>query len=143
MVRRSTWSICVGAMLCGRASAQGPAKSLRFASPKPAFYATVGTHLERGEHGDCSCPERGVAVDPRDVTMLEVLTVIEGLTRLRFTYNPSISPINAVSLYRRGITVNAALTQDLRDASVNVAIVLYGIASLCARNGSEDSLNAG
>jgi TonB-linked SusC/RagA family outer membrane protein len=135
MVRGAVCGISVGVILCSSgAGAQGP-QPLRLASREPAFYAIVGTHIERAEAGSFAALRARLVLRLRNATIPEALTAIEEQTSLRFAYKPSILPSGTtVSLDAGDITVAAALTQILLDADVDVEIAPYGQATLVARN---------
>jgi TonB-linked SusC/RagA family outer membrane protein len=135
MMRGVVCGISVGIILCGSAGAQGPDKPLQLASREPAFYAIVGTHIERAEAGSFSALRARLVLRLHDATIPEALTAIQEQTALRFTYKPSILPAGAtVRLDAADITVAAALTQILLDADVDVEIAPYGQATLVARH---------
>ena len=126
--------ISVGVILCSGAGAQGP-QPLQLASREPAFYAIVGTHIERAEAGSFSALRARLVLRLHNATIPEALTAVEEQTSLRFTYKPSILPSGTtVSLDAGDITVAAALTQILLDADVDVEIGPYGQATLVARH---------
>src|ERR1700722_11923082 len=136
MMRGAICGISVGVILCSGAGAQGP-QPLQLASREPAFYAIVGTHIERAEAGSFAALRERLVLRLHTATIPEALTAIQEQTSLRFTYKPSILPAGAtVRLDASDITVAAALTQILLDADVDVEIAPYGQATLVARDRS-------
>jgi TonB-linked SusC/RagA family outer membrane protein len=134
MMRGVVCGISVGVILCSGAGAQGP-QPLQLASREPAFYAIVGTHIERAEAGSFAALRERLVLRLHNATIPEALTAIQEQTSLRFTYKPSILPAGAtVRLDASDITVAAALTQILLDADVDVEIAPYGQATIVARN---------
>jgi TonB-linked SusC/RagA family outer membrane protein len=134
MMRGAVCGISVGVILCSGAGAQGP-QPLQLRSREPAFYAIVGTHIERAEAGSFAALRERLVLRLHNATIPEALTAIQEQTSLRFTYKPSILPAGAtVRLDAGDITVAAALTQILLDADVDVEIAPYGQATLVPRN---------
>ncbi|HZS60788.1 MAG TPA: TonB-dependent receptor [Gemmatimonadaceae bacterium] len=112
----------------------GDGKPLQLASREPAFYAIVGSHIERAEARNVVALRQRVVLRLHDATIAEALKAIEAQTALRFAFKPSILPSGAVvSLDASDITVAAALTQILEDADVDVEIAPYGLASIVTR----------
>jgi TonB-linked SusC/RagA family outer membrane protein len=135
MMRGVVCGIGVGILFCSGAGAQGPDKPLQLASREPAFYAIVGTHIERAEAGRFSALRARLVLRLHNATIPEALAAIQEQTALRFTYKPSILPDGAkVTLEAKDITVAAALTQILLDADVDVELAPYGQATLVARD---------
>jgi TonB-linked SusC/RagA family outer membrane protein len=138
MMRGIACGITVGGILCSGVGAQGP-QPLQLASREPAFYAIVGTHIERAEAGSFAALRARLALRLHNATIPEALKAIENQTPLRFAYKPSNLPNGAtVSLDARDITVAAALTQILLDADVDVEIAPYGQATIVARDRRAD-----
>jgi outer membrane receptor protein involved in Fe transport len=124
----------VGAVLGTSAGAQSLEKPLQLASREPAFYAIVGSHIERAEARNVAALRERLVLRLHNATISEALKAIEDQTSLRFAYKPSILPPGAtVSLDAGDITVAAALTQILLDADVDVEIAPYGLASIVVR----------
>jgi len=125
--------LIVPGVFCASAGAQTE-KPLQLASREPAFYAIIGTHIERAEARSVAVLREHVALHLHNATIPEALKVIEAQTALRFAFKPAILPSGAaVSLDANDITVAAALTQILLDADVDVEIAPYGLASIVAR----------
>jgi outer membrane receptor protein involved in Fe transport len=135
MKRHVVYVIGVSLSLGATAYAQaGDGKPLQLASREPAFYAIVGSHIERAEARNVAALRKHIALRLNDATIPDALTAIEEQTSLRFAFKPSIFPPGAtVSLDARDITVAAALTQILLDADVDVELAPYGLASIVAR----------
>jgi iron complex outermembrane receptor protein len=134
MTRRLVCSIGVGFLFCTSAGAQSTPAPLQLASREPAFYAIVGSHIERAEARNVAVLRERLVLRLHNATISEALKAIENQTSLRFAFKPSILPSGAtVSLDANDITVAAALTQILLDADVDVEIAPYGLASIVAR----------
>ena len=125
------FSFAISATVYGQA---GDGKPLQFASREPAFYAIMGSHIERTEARSVAALRRHIALQLKNATVPDALHAIEEQTSLRFAFKPAILPQGpAVSLDAQDITVAAALTQILLDADVDVEIAPYGLASIVPR----------
>jgi outer membrane receptor protein involved in Fe transport len=135
MKRRLAYSVFASVIVLGsKSNAQALAKPLELASREPAFYAIVGSHIERAEARNVAVLRKHIALSLHNATIPEALSAIEGRTLLRFAFKPSILPPDeTVSLDARDISVAAALTQILLDADVDVEIAPYGLASIVSR----------
>jgi outer membrane receptor protein involved in Fe transport len=137
MNRRLACVMSVGVVVLGTTTvgyAQTLDKPLQLASREPAFYAIIGSHLERTEARNVAALRQRIVLRLHDATIPEALKEIETQTSLRFAFMPSILPAGAtVSLDASDITVAAALTQILEDADVDVDIAPYGLASIVPR----------
>ncbi|HSY82829.1 MAG TPA: TonB-dependent receptor [Gemmatimonadaceae bacterium] len=137
MNRRLAYVMSVGVVVLGTKTtgyAQTLDKPLQLASREPAFYAIIGSHLERAEARNVAALREHIGLHLHNVTIPEALKVVETQTSLRFVFKPSILPPGAtVSLDANDITVAAALTQVLLDADVDVEIAPYGLTSIVAR----------
>src|SRR5581483_7745212 len=110
------FSFAISATVYGQA---GDGKPLQFASREPAFYAIMGSHIERTEARSVAALRRHIALQLKNATVPDALHAIEEQTSLRFAFKPAILPQGpAVSLDAQDITVAAALTQILLDADV-------------------------
>jgi outer membrane receptor protein involved in Fe transport len=137
MNHRLAYVMIVGVVVLGTKSsvyAQTLDKPLQLASREPAFYAIIGSHLERAEARNVAALREHIAVHLHNATIPDALSAVEKQTSLRFAFKPSILPSGAtVSLDASDITVVAALTQILLDADVDVEIAPYGLTSIVAR----------
>jgi outer membrane receptor protein involved in Fe transport len=140
MNRRLAYVMSVGVVVLGTTTvgyAQTLDKPLQLASREPAFYAIIGSHLERAEARNVAALREHIGLHLHNATIPEALSAVETKTSLRFAFKPSILPSGAtVSLDANDITVAAALTQILLDADVDVEIARYGLASLVSRRTS-------
>jgi outer membrane receptor protein involved in Fe transport len=138
MTRHFIRAMSAGLVLCTSAGAQSTTTPLQLASREPAFYAIVGTRIERAEARNVAVLRERLVLRLNNATIPEALMAIEEQTSLRFAFQPSSLPGGAtVSLDARDITVAAALTQVLLDADVDVQITAYGLASIVPRHGNE------
>src|SRR5579862_3151296 len=77
MKQSQVWLAIFGALVGINAGAQPVDKPLQLASREPAFYAIVGTHLERAEARNVAALRTRIALRLHNATIPEALKAIE------------------------------------------------------------------